>query len=353
MSPDGDEDKKILRVETEKQPKCLHCKLDCQFKGKDKGPKIGDLVSAPKECGYRMRLQETAGRLTTSLSQHVAAMNRTLANVQAIKLGGLIRAEFGAITELNKYYQQQMGTIAASAARLSEINRSLQLRPIFESYQYLQPQFELVRNAARLMSVSASLYFPSQEFKVLQKSIKIPKESAAMKLIERLIVCQKGKDGWTEFQILCKEILAYLFTPPLVEPVEQERTETGLHVRDLIMDIPYALTGFWGYIRDKFDSSALVVECKNYSSPVEGNQIVISSKYLGRNRLGRFGIVLSRSDPAESAHKETRRLWNEDEKMILCLKDDHLIKMLQLKETTKKPEIVIDNVIHEFLRSLE
>jgi len=35
------------------------------------------------------------------------------------------------------------------------------------------------------------------------------------------------------------------------------------------------------------------------------------------------------------------------------LKDDHLIKMLQLKETTKKPEIVIDNVIHEFLRSLE
>lgn len=353
MSPDDDKDEKIVRVEIEKRPRCLDCKFECEFKGKDKGPKIGDLVNVPKECSYRVQLQETAGRLATSLSQHVAAMNRTLANVQVIKLGRLTQAEFGAIAELNKYYQQQMQTIAASVARLSEINWSLHLKPIFESYQYLQPQFEMVRNAARLMSVSTTLYFPFQEFKVLQKAIKIPKESAAMKLIERLTVCQKGKDGWTEFQTLCKEILAYLFAPPLMEPVEQERTETGLHVRDLIMDIPYALTGFWGYIRDKFDSSALVVECKNYSLPIEGNQIVISSKYLGRNRLGRFGIVLSRSDPAESAHKETRRLWSEDEKMILCLKDDHLIKMLQLKETTRKPEIVIDHVIHEFLRSLE
>jgi hypothetical protein len=353
MSPSGEKDEKIVRVEIEKQPRCLNCKLECQFKGKDKGPKIGDLVNVPKECSYRMQFQQTAERLATSLSQHVAAMNRAFASAPAFNLGMLTQQEYKAIAELNKYYNQQMQTIAAFGARLSEITQSLQLKPIFESYQYLQPQFEMARNAARLMLISTPLYFPSQEFKVLEKPIKISKRSPAMKLIERLRACQKGKDGWTEFQILCKEILAYLFVPPLLEPVEQERTETGLHVRDLIMDVPYALTGFWGYIRDKFDSSALVVECKNYSTPVEGNQIVISSKYLGRNRLGRFGIVLSRSDPAESAYKETRRLWNEDEKMVLCLKDDHLIKMLQLKEITKKPEIVIDHVIHAFLRSLE
>lgn len=148
----------------------------------------------------------------------------------------------------------------------------------------------------------------------------------------------------------------YFFTsicPPLLEPLEQSRTETGLHVRDLILISPIHQAVFWGYIRDKFDSSALVVECKNYCSPVEGNQIVISSKYLGKNRLGRFGIVCCRVFPASSAIKEVKRLWVEDNKLVLCLTDDHLIKMIELKGKNKTPEIVIDNAIHEFLRSLE
>jgi len=63
--------------------------------------------------------------------------------------------------------------------------------------------------------------------------------------------------------------------------------------------------------------------------------------------------MFSRLEPTESAIKEVKRLWRDDKKLILCLTDAHLIKMLELKEKNKEPEIVIDNAIHEFLRVLE
>ena len=63
--------------------------------------------------------------------------------------------------------------------------------------------------------------------------------------------------------------------------------------------------------------------------------------------------MFSRLGPTKSAIKETERLWTQENKLILCLMDDHLIKMLDLKEKNKKPEIVIDKAMHEFFRVLE
>lgn len=243
--------------------------------------------------------------------------------------------------------------VMKTITRLSDYLSTVELLPPIDSYSSYQRRLESVRNLGRLVSKSTPMYFPSKEFSVLEEPIEVPEKSVARDLIRRLNVCPKGKQGWVEFQDLCKEILVHLFIPPLVGPFIQSRTESGLHVRDLIFDIPYSVTNFWGYIRDKFESSALVVECKNYASRIEGNQIVISSKYLGKNRLGRFGIVFSRLEPASSATKEMRRLWLDDNKLVLCLIDDDLTRMLELKEKNRKPEIVIDKAIHEFLRALE
>jgi hypothetical protein len=342
----------MIRLER-KQSKCVDCKLDCEFRGNDSYPRVKDLVKVPAECDYKKEIQKTATMLSNNLSKHVATLNQALMTAQQMRSYMISQQQIKAIMEMNKYYQQQMKTIAESIARFSEVARSTEMLSAIRSYRNFQPYLEATRDVARLMSMSTPMYFTSKEFLVLEETIKIPKKSVEMKLIERLNACPKGKEGWTEFQDICKAILKHLYVPPLMEPFEQSRTETGLHIRDLIFDIPYSVKNFWAYIRDKFDASALVVECKNYSSPIEGNQIVISSKYLGKNRLGRFGIVFSRFDPAESAVKEVKRLWTEDGKLVLCLANNHLIKMLELKGKNKEPEIVIDNAIHEFLRALE
>jgi hypothetical protein len=221
------------------------------------------------------------------------------------------------------------------------------------SFADLQPRLEPFRNAQKIWLTGSNVYYPARNFIELEEVAKMPKKTVSTEFVRRLNKCFKGKGAWREFENLIKEVFTYLFVPPLVEPFEQSRTETGLHIRDLIFDIPYALSGFWGYIRDKFDSSAIIVECKNYSSPIEGNEIIIPSKYLGKHKLGRFGIVVSRMKPNPSAIKERKRLWIEDKKLIMNLRDDHLVRMLELKEKGKEPEILLDKLIHDFFRNLE
>jgi len=351
LKPNTQPDEKVVKIEVGKST-CKDCKLECSFKGKEEIPRIKDLDKIPQECFYRKEFEKTAVLVAKNLDQHISVMRSAI--VAAQQMGSMIsQHEVKAILEMSNYYQAQMNSLADSFIRFSEIAQGPKWFPVLESYRNLQPYLEMSREAARLMSVSTPVYFSSKEFSMLEKPIRIPKKSVALSLVRRLDECLKGKEGWVAFQDLCKDILIHLFVPPLMDPFEQSRTESGLHIRDLIFDIPYTLMGFWGYIKDKFDSSALIVECKNYSSPIEGNQVVISSKYFARNRLGRFGIIFSRLEPRESALKEAKRLWIEDCKLILCLTDAHLVKMLELKENGKHPEIVVDNAIHQFLRSLE
>jgi len=297
--------------------KCVDCNLECQFKGKNVLPKIGELVEVPDECSYKKEIQRIILSFMQELNERLAVVSRGISADLRIKSFIKMQKDF------------------------------------FISYKRLQSFTEPTRILSRLVSNLTPLYFTYKELSTLENPLVISKESIAAKFIERLKACPIGKEGWLVFQKLCEEILSHLFVPPLVGPYVESRTETGLHVRDLIFDIPYTISGFWGYIRDRFDSSAIIVECKNYSSPIGGNEIVIPSKYLGRNRLGRFGIILTRVSPSSSAIKEMKRLWVEENKLILCLTDAHLIQMLKLKEQGKEPEMVIDKSIHEFLRSLE
>jgi len=117
-------------------------------------------------------------------------------------------------------------------------------------------------------------------------------------LKERLLSCPGGQEHWTEFQTLCKDILVYLFVPPLDEPMVESKTETGHQRRDIIFPIPYNAKGFWAMIMHKYHAEALIVDCKNYSSPIGQDEIIRISRYLGKKRLGLFAITIGRLPPA-------------------------------------------------------
>lgn len=211
-------------------------------------------------------------------------------------------------------------------------------------------------------------YYSAQELQVVEKNLEIEKESIACTLKKKLKAClasdndnksknkreSESKNDWKTYQDTCKDILSYSIVPPLLGPFEEASTEStgGTQRRDLIFNIPHDVGGFWQWVSIVHSSLSIIVECKNYGKYLPQNQVVITSKYLGRKRLGNLGIILTRKGLSKGAIAEQKRLWVEDEKLILCLTDEDLIKMLELKEHKEEPSKVIDEAVRSFRRSL-
>ncbi len=291
--------------------KCVSCQLVCEFKGRTISPKFGELEKVLKDCPYKIKLQQ------------------------------IIEPYLRYQSELYKRYIKP------------QVDLQLGIRAYLDNFQAIQKDLiNSWRSIYENLSRSFATYYSEQFLKQPIKFIAPPKPHS-QELIERLSACPPGLEKWKEFEDICKEILTFLFVPPLLEPLDHVRTESGLQIRDLIFHIPCNVGGFWDFIQRKYDAVAVIVECKNYSNPIEGNNVVISSKYLGKKRLGLFGIVISRFSPAESAFKERKRLWTEDGKLILCLKDKDLKTMIKLKDEGKDSEIILDMKQRDFLQSLE
>lgn len=156
--------------------------------------------------------------------------------------------------------------------------------------------------------------------------------------------------GWDKSLLLPVEVGS--LTEPLVEPEEESSTRDGSQRRDLILNIPYDAEKFWAYIRLAHRSVAVIVVCKNYAAPLQANQVTTTSKYLGAKKLGLFGIIVCRRGFSESARKEQERLWVQEDKMIICLCDNDLLKMLDLREKGEDPTKVIDKKIRLLQKSI-
>lgn len=109
--------------------------------------------------------------------------------------------------------------------------------------------------------------------------------------------------------------------------------------------------GLWNYILNKF-GLALIIECKNYNEPLSENDVVISSKYLGTERITSLGILLTRKGLTKSGEASQINQWKDYKKLILCFTDNDLIKMLEFKVSQDDPGKVLDGHIRKFLESL-
>jgi hypothetical protein len=108
---------------------------------------------------------------------------------------------------------------------------------------------------------------------------------------------------------------------------------------------------FWTFIIQNF-GIALVVECKNYENPIDENQLLISSKYVGKHRLSKFGLVVTRKGLSKNGIKSQENIWKSDEKMLLCMNDEDIAKMLQLENEGNEPWKVIDKKMRDFMTLL-
>ena len=166
-------------------------------------------------------------------------------------------------------------------------------------------------------------------------------------LISKLKNVPPGQKHWHDYQSICKDILTFCFVPPLLNPIEESTTQNGIHRRDIIYRIPLGEGGFWGYLQSNFSASAIIVDAKNYSNELPKDQVFMISKYFGHNKLGNFGIIVSRKEPSKSAKKQQIDMWANHKEMIICLSDADLEQMVFLKEISNNPQAILDDRIFE------
>jgi len=186
------------------------------------------------------------------------------------------------------------------------------------------------------------------------QTLKAPRDvqsSKSKSLVLKLKNCPSGQAASLLYQKVCSEILSYCLVPPLTEMVEQSRTKDNLHVRDITFNIPHELGGFWTNFMYRFGWT-LIFECKNYGSYLKENQLIISSKYLGPEKLSTLGIIITRKGLHNNAQKAQENIWKKHKLMLLCFNDSDLENMLKLKENDEEISKIIDNSIRKFLSSI-
>jgi hypothetical protein len=175
----------------------------------------------------------------------------------------------------------------------------------------------------------------------------------ASSLIERLAGVRPGRESARDFQFLVLEILNFLFSPELIDGRPEVRTVDGTERRDIIFTND-SDESFWSYIRSAHDGVLVMFEAKN-TEDVDMEAINQTATYLG-DRLGRFGIIVTRKRPSDNVIKKTYSVWNDSgaqRKVTLIIDDSQLIELLNIRAADRSPTKWMQNHYRNFRTSVQ
>lgn len=169
--------------------------------------------------------------------------------------------------------------------------------------------------------------------------------------IRRLRECKPGKEDWVKYQRLIGEALAFLFCPPLQEPLPEAMDHSGANRRDFVFP-NYCEQGFWAHLRSRYAADYIVVDAKNSSQRITKRDVLQVSNYLKEHGTGLFGIIVARIGVTDSAYYTLREVWAIEKKMIIILRDNDLEQMLLERLAGGAPETIIRQKIEDFRLSI-
>lgn len=210
--------------------------------------------------------------------------------------------------------------------------------------------FILRRRLLRESLLKPLLLGAENRLQELPAFVSVPSEGDL--LVRRLKALPAGPEYYEEYQNLCVEILQFLFAQSFRRFVvrTQVRTIGGHEIRDaLVPNRP--LKEFWRRVLQEFGANNILFEFKNLSEPVTKDEVEQVRTYISNNprRIGRFGILISRYPPSESALTARLKAYdNPPECLILLVDDKLLINMIRAKEQVDAPESVLEDLKEEF-----
>lgn len=188
---------------------------------------------------------------------------------------------------------------------------------------------------------------------VLQNVTEGKREELSWK--EILLRIAPGYEQFQEYETVCIEILKYVLGDSLTLWETQESANNGLYRFDLcckIKDGTYQ--GFFDIIQHYFNTKYIVFEFKNYSNKISQKEIYTTEKYLYEKALRKVAIIISRLGADEHALQAVKGSLRETGKLILCLNDNDLLEMIDIKmRGDQDPAEFLNALLDDLLIHLE
>ena len=157
-------------------------------------------------------------------------------------------------------------------------------------------------------------------------------------LIKRLEAIRCGKEYFGDYENICTEILKNVLGEYLGLWAEQEKSNGGLYRFDLCCKIKNGVNqDFFDTIQKFFNTKYIVFEFKNYKEKITQKEIYTTEKYLYEKALRKVAILISRMGADENALSAAVGCLRESGKLILCLSDEDLKKLIDMKEKDEQP----------------
>ncbi|WP_270427164.1 DNA cytosine methyltransferase [Blautia massiliensis (ex Durand et al. 2017)] len=180
-------------------------------------------------------------------------------------------------------------------------------------------------------------------------------ESVADSYIAQLKVLETGSAAFKKYEELCVSILKYILGEYLTLWEQQKTTEENLYRFDMCCKIKNGVTqDFFDTICKYFSTKYIVFEFKNYEKPITQREIYTTEKYLYEKALRKVAIIISRKGADKHAKMAARGSLRESGKLIICLSDEDLKAMLQIKkEGEKTTGGYLEDILDDMLMRLE
>ena len=172
------------------------------------------------------------------------------------------------------------------------------------------------------------------------------------RLIEQLMHCPKGKEGWKQYEDIGTDIFKFLFESSFRNYTFEYQSSTlgGIQRRDLIINNTFKdSNSFWGLVKNDYNSNIIIIDFKNYNKALNCDDFYKPTKYTNL-MTGNFVIVFSRLGLDKNAKVFQLELLNK-KILILCLSDDDLISMITQKMNGQDPLNSLEDKFYTLCKS--
>jgi hypothetical protein len=178
-----------------------------------------------------------------------------------------------------------------------------------------------------------------------------PQITKAQALISALGSIAAGKGQELVYQKWVRDVMEYLFVPPLGPAHYENADAAGRNRRDLILE-NWATDGFWSQMRTLYSAEQIVIDAKNSAQPLGKRPVIEIAHYLKPYGCGLFGILCCRKGPGEPAKHAIREQWIGGRKLIVTISDEVLVEMLTFSEAGTPAEELLRRELGRFRMSL-
>lgn len=158
-----------------------------------------------------------------------------------------------------------------------------------------------------------------------------------------------GRDSAQQFEDLVGKVIKLCLFRPLHNVEEQVRNVEGTVRRDWIAS-NRAHSGFWSIMRQRYDATQVLFECKNYGT-LESSDFQQASYYLGE-AAGRLIFVVFRGEHRKHHLEHVRRIHTSKNGLALLLNEKDLAVFIRQSINGKVKDEHLQNRYDETVRAI-